>query len=209
MLLVLPQGTKGGKVTAEAGEMYPVLLTKKPHESSFGGFFSGTKVKDSIHLGQAHLALGILEIVGSRFVDGGLSLDDVKERSMDALGNNYRIIEYEKSDLESMPEILMHMNQCLDEIFVIGTDTRFVENLNLASQAGNFLQKEAVHMAHILQDIMTKDDPLTALFEPVVGFTNYDDCVRMLVTLPSEGIDSALEQTRTILHETSLKARDM
>ena len=81
-LMLMPQGIPNGKVFAEVGESYPVLLLQRPAGGG-GEFLKSIKLKDSLHYQNSSLAVGILEIVGSS--DGG---DTYHENVIVARDNN-------------------------------------------------------------------------------------------------------------------------
>jgi hypothetical protein len=197
--MLLPQGVKGGKTMAEGGEIYPVILTRRPYGNS--GIFSGAKVKDSIHLGGTTLTVGVVEVIGSRSI--GDDIDDIGKRLLNVLGHDkFMLIENQQSNLKSFSGVLRKMNKCLDVIFVVGIAINWTESMDLKSQLRMLIHKEAESMAYLLREGAAYGDPSSILFDPIVGISNYDHNGCLIISLPDNGLEGALESARGLLKKT-------
>ena len=206
-MMLLPKGQKGGKSTARAGETYPVILLRRPFGNT--GIFSGTKVKDSIHLGNAaNLTVGIIEVVESMPMDDEFGL--ISQRIEDVLGSSterHVTIEKVTSDLKSVPDKLIRMNTCVEVIFVIGTHDNFVAHTNLTNQLRKMIHKEAVPMASLLRQGSAINDPSSAIFDTVVGITRHNKSPSLLIGMSYKGLEGGLDFAKGLLRKTLSTAR--
>jgi len=204
--MLLPQGVKGGNVKTEPGEeSYAVLLTGRPFGNT--GIFSGTKVKDSSHLGGATLTIGLLEVLGSRAIDDSDD-DDIGQRLLNVLGHDScMLIETKTTDLQSLHHVLPLMNRCLDVIFVVATDTTWLEHLDMAAQLRSLICKEAENMASLILQGAAYDEPTAALFESVAGLANFHNQSCLLMSLPNDGLEGAVEISKGLIKRTLSIAR--
>eukprot|EP00553_Chaetoceros_curvisetus_P010217 CAMPEP_0204625936 /NCGR_PEP_ID=MMETSP0717-20131115/11542_1 /ASSEMBLY_ACC=CAM_ASM_000666 /TAXON_ID=230516 /ORGANISM="Chaetoceros curvisetus" /LENGTH=281 /DNA_ID=CAMNT_0051641727 /DNA_START=1 /DNA_END=846 /DNA_ORIENTATION=+ len=216
-LMMLPQGTSKKTMTA-IDETYPVLLIRRPCGNT--GMFSGVKVKDSSHLGNnAMMAVGIIEVIGSRTVvatdthqednnhntevDGGI---DLSERLLDVMGgNDILVIQTRQTrDISSLTNDLREMGGCLDVIFVIGTDTSFVENLEISAQLRPLLTKEDPSIASTVVHGAVQSEPLAPLFEPVMGYISDFGC--LLISVPNNGLEDAVDNVKDLVKHALSKS---
>lgn len=205
--MLLPQAVQGGKVIAAKGESYPVLLTSRPFGNS--GVFSGVKAKDSKHLGGAPLTFGIIEVAGARHLSLDDNIYDFAEFFMNILGRDrFIMVEKHKSNIESCSDRIRSMNRSLDIIFVVGIDMSWTESMGLSTQLKKLIHKEAKTMAQIIRDGAILDDPFTALFEPMVGMSNYDPSGTLIISLPGNSIESVLTSIRGLSKQILSLARE-
>ncbi len=202
-LMMLPQGTSEKTMTYE-GETYPVLLIRRPCGNT--GMFSGIKVKDSSHLGNnAMMAVGIIEVMGSRAAQD-YGEHDLGERLLDVMGDNEALIIQTRKvrDISSLSHTVREMGGCLDVIFVIGTDSSFVENLDISAQLRPLLTKENNAIASTVIQGAVQSEPLAPLFEPVMGYSTEFGCV--LLSIPNNGLEDAVDNVKGLVKHALSKS---
>ncbi len=215
-LMMMPQGRRGEKVFAEAGESYPVLLLKRPGGNTMSKSFLNTiNLKDSLHFKNSPLTVGILEVVGeaAAYIDGNTTSnqsnhgdsnigDDVKNRIENIFDDDSIsfLQSVQISHHDSITNIFRTtMSNCLDIILVVCTNTSFQTNLQISGELRGFITKNSRILSSTVVKSAAYEDPLSALFDPVAGYCDADGKSCMLLSLSSRGMQSALESVKGLL----------
>jgi len=199
-LMVMPQGIKGGKVVAETGEIYPVLLLRRSLGNA--GFLDAIKFKNSLHIQSSSLAIGILEIQGESQYSGRSSTEEIKSRIANVLDGSLLFIQTLKtSDVSSVSNMIHSMSKSLDVILVICTNTLFQVNLHVADILRSHITKTAPLMAFQARQGAASENPTLALFENVAGFCNNDGKACIILSIPNEGVVGALSEIKGLLRK--------
>ncbi len=209
-LMILPKGKIGSEMRTQVGDSYPVLL----------GMSSGMKLKESCHhLGDSFIIIGILEVLGSQTEDAykrtkiisrsGKKPKSLRRRILNSLdeGQGVVIEAKQSKDAYRLRSKLRRMGKFLDVIFIICTDTTFQENLDIAFQLQSLLHKNIPSMATRARNGAVNDSPLAALFEPIAGYSIFDNETSLLVSVPNVGIEGAVENLKHLLTPSLLMAR--
>lgn len=212
-LMVMPRGESGGKMHAEAGESYPVLLLNRPDGNTrCDSFLNSIKLKDSLHYQSSPITVGIIEVVGLAALsdDGDEKLNE--DKLMDKLDVRTRIERIIVDDstiiLENMQitsqnsavdTIFATMSNCLDIILVVCTCTSFQTNLKIAEDLRSCLSKDANTLAFQVRKHAAYNNPLSALFEPVAGYSDINGKSCIILSLPNAGLENALYNLQGLL----------
>lgn len=201
-LMVLPQGIKGGKDQVEAGEVFPVLLTRQMKYRSPLYFLRGKKVYESLHMNQSPPLIGILEIIGSRTVVSELTslqqrvmrINEINLASCTSANVNVFLADEGCSSLKHIEK------SAVDIILVVALDLTFLEQIALNTRLKSLTSHNSKVLANFIRSSSAMDVSTSALFEPVIGWFQ-NDHKTLLCSLSSDGIEGSLKVIQPLLKE--------
>ena len=201
-LMVLPQGIKGGKDQVEAGEVFPVLLTRQMKYRSPLYFLRGKKVYESLHMNQSPPLIGILEIVGSRTVVSELTslqqrvmrINEINLASCTSANVNVFLADEGCSSLKHFEK------SAVDIILVVALDLTFLEQIALNTRLKSLTSHNSKVLPNFIRSSSAVDVSTSALFEPVIGWFQ-NDHKTLLCSLSSDGIEESLKVIQPLLKE--------
>ena len=92
-----------------------------------------------------------------------------------------------------------NMSNSLDILFVVCTKTTFPTNLRISEEIRQCITKDAHSLSSQARKNAAYDYPLAALFDPVAGYCVLDGKSCMIMSLPNEGLECALESVDVLL----------
>ena len=198
-LLLLPQGTPGGKMTSYAGEQYPVLMLHSKTSNK-------VQVRDSVHLNNFKKSLRIAVVYAvsptSKDMD---SLEHVAFRVQTALCSSIsgQVMIVSSSFFATEPDKLLpfccSLNINSDVICVVCQDYKgsFRRHLDICSNLRQGLSKIADAMALQARQGAVSDNASAAILETIVGFVPEHGA--MLICVSERGMDGALQNVHGLL----------
>ncbi len=216
-LMLMPQDVRGVKLFAETGETYPVLLLRKQGGCTISNsFLNSIKLRDSIHYQTSSLTMGILEIVGSdtakenedTLVEINFSNLSIKDRIESIISDSIKIIQDVQINVgESVEQAIRTiMSDSLDIILVVVTGTSFPVNVQISELLRGCITKEAYSLSYQARKSAASENPLSALFEPVAGYCKLGGKSCMLLSVPNEGMESAIDSVEALLRKGAFVA---
>lgn len=205
-LMILPQGIKGEKDQVEAGEVFPVLFTRQMKYRSPLYFLHGKKVYESLHLNKSPPLIGILEIIGSRTLVSELS--NLQQRVIECMGINENNLA---SCASANVNVFVADEGCsclkdieksaVDLILVVALDLTFLEQIALNTRLKSLTSHNGGKgLSNFIRSSSAVDVSTSALFEPVIGWFQYDHKT-LLCSLSSDGIEGSLKVFQPLLKE--------
>ena len=200
-LLILPQGTPGGKMMAEAGEQYTALILANDNHNRM-------RVCDSCHLRQESknsLRIALVHVVAPNVIEMGESRNQLALRVQTALsGIRSELVEIVSSrtfaaESEKVFEFCSQLKDDVDVFCVVCQDYpgSFRRHVDISSELRRSLDKVADAMALQARQGAASDDATAALFEVVVGFVPQHKA--MLICVPERGMEGAFLNVRSLL----------
>jgi len=204
--MLLPKGEPDGKIVAKAGEMYPVML--------FGGAIgtSGVKVRDSIHMNG--LPGGEFKAKVSPVLISNVDDDSARNTDLDRISGNIHgvlgsrhfcphqgiSVSTKTAASDGIDGMLKSAElKGANIVLLVCSGTSFQENLAYASELRSVLDKPADAMALRARKGAAGTHPKSALFEFTAGYVCHDGMEFMVVLLPDDGLEGALNKIKVLL----------
>jgi molybdopterin molybdotransferase len=222
-LLVLPQGLPGVKMHCDPGEKHLCLLLH--HQHCVGNAIRGIKWKDSLHrlafsatptlqLQQSHqkqISIAV-EIFGVCVYSKSAGL--IEKIIREGLYTIKSIGEYEIGRLKLFPNSDDFLNFFTDfspqgeltnaNLWIIVSNSRFQEQVELSSSLRSHLEKRADSMAMQARRKMAEKDSLSALFEVLVGWYKRN----LVVYLPLSGLETGMQTLKPLIAHALLLSKN-
>lgn len=198
-LMLLPQGIENGKVLANAGEKYPVLILNMP----VNGLFKYINFNDSVHIKSRSVTVGIIEIR-----DREANLDDgTTERVYKSIkdyleGDPYLVLNIcTIDDWDQLENSIHRMITYIDVVFIVMNSTfTLTQNLELNSKVHLMLSMPLPHVAHLARKGAYACNQSAALFENVAGMYSIGHYCTLLVTLSNDSLDGSISSLQSLLY---------
>ena len=200
-LLILPQGTLGGKMTADAGEQYTVLMIVNNNNSR-------TRVCDSRHLNQKSrppFRIAFIHVVAPNAIeieDSRKQLALRVQTSLSGITSGPAEIVSSRTFAATTKEVFAFCSHLKDDVDIFCVVCQnypgsFRRHVDVSSELRRNLDKVADAMALQARQGAASDDATAALFEVVVGFVPQHKA--MLICIPEQGMEGALFNVRGLL----------
>jgi molybdenum cofactor synthesis domain-containing protein len=198
-LMLLPQGIENGKVLANTGEKYPVLILNMP----VNGLFKYINSNDSVHIKSRSVTVGIIQI---RDRDTNLE-DDTTERVYKSIkdclgGDPYLLLNIcTIDDTCQLEKSIRRMISYIDVVLIV-MDSAFTltQNLELNAKVNLMLSKPLPHVAHLAKKGAYACKQTSALFENVAGMYSIGHYCTLLVTLSNDSLDGSIPSIQPLLY---------
>lgn len=200
-LMILPQGSRTGKMIANKGERYPVLIINK---SFHDGLLRNIKLSESIHMNTAPITVGIIEIENMNTAPHEFDyFEVVSERIMTqlgAMGTYFMIHKCKISDIQNVRSTIDKIMIGADIIFIVSKNFLWYQNLEINEQVFKPLTTMPLPaVAHLMRKGASNKEPTAAIFENVASMYSNGLYSTFLLSLCCEGIEGAVEGAITSL----------
>jgi len=201
-LMVLPH--LHGKLSALPGESYTVLLLNNPNP------LSHVRVKDSLHIRSAKPTIGIIQFINNSAYDNS---KNIQERVYHSLGgqNHVCLVDtFFASSVDRIQHLVQNeVSEYLDVVVIVSMEIPFLVNLKLSSMLTSLLQSNKISHSSVLlmRNAISSVNPVKVLHDPIFGYYECETKSFLIVSVPDNGLEVALESIAVMLKHTLFISR--